>query len=164
MERWDRYNPEFTCGTLPGRHPDLLLRVLAQFDVENNPRYRAENGNTYCNVLVADALDALCVPPSHWWNGAELSANGLGAWFRKHGRTYGWTRADVDHARAAANAGRPVVAVWENPGGTGHVAMVLPTESGPLHIAQAGRHNLWDRPISEGFGEFADCVVFFAHP
>lgn len=147
-----------TCGSLC-RSPEHLRMVLAQFDVVSNPRYQPRAGATFCNIFVWDCTRALAAEIPHWLNGRELNANELVAWLYREGRHFDWWKVDAPEARAAADAGRPVVATWRNPVPTksGHVAMILPGG----RIAQAGARCLFDVPLVEGFGQLA--VEFWAH-
>lgn len=162
------------------RSPEALRQTLAQFDVEHDERYQRDSfgcKGTRCNTFCTDATRALeaeiphavdsCgrsvrtgTPGSH-----ELSAAGMIGWLRVYGSEEGWQPVSAPEARALANQGRPVVAAWENPhpGQSSHVAMLLPTPEGMAEprICQAGAANLWDRPLSHGFGNARPC--FFAH-
>jgi hypothetical protein len=144
--------------------------------VETDPRYvrgHAGHNETYCNILLWDLTLALGAPIPHWINpidgspvavlhGSETSANGVCDWLSKFGPSFGWNPADVTTAAANANKGCPTVVVWPNPGGIGHVAMVLPTVNPPpVHIAQAGAQNLFDVPVSRGFGTLP--VSYYVH-
>jgi hypothetical protein len=150
--------PKTTC--CPNcRSPSRLVEVLASLDVENSPRYRVRDTtgdgkpDTFCNIFVWDATRALGCELEHWWNGKELSANGLCDWLANVGTHYGWTEVSDFGAALAVVKGKPVVAAWRNPKGTGHVAMVLPPgEGGALRIAQAGKRNLFDVELTKGFG------------
>jgi len=153
------------------RSPDALRAVLAQFDVEANPRYRVRDTSgdgvedTFCNIFVWDATRALGCELDHYdENGRERSANGLALWLETCGPYQDWLQVDASTAGACAARGRPVVAVWRNPGkGPGHVAVLLPPHGAQLRIAQAGRSNLFDVPIVRGFGRLLAAVKFYAH-
>lgn len=164
IERWSH----------PGdRHPDLLDKVIDQFEVETSDRYRVRDTSgdgipdTFCNIFAWDVTRALCAEIPHWWRGRELSANGVHDWLVQHGRTYGWEEGRAVDAVRAANLGAPAVAVWRNPSGSGHIAVVRPslTPSEPMMLAQAGRQNLRRASIAQCFGTSRlHEVRFFTHP
>ncbi len=152
--------------------------VLDQFKVATNPRYtpnRQGKNETYCNVFVWDTTRALGaeVPiayddktgkPMTWdpkagvWKGSgyEHDANGMVDWLDKFGASNGWKKVTAEEAQKSANAGKPAIAAWKNPGGTGHVAMVRP-DGGPFDpakgpkIAQAGKTNFDQGWVKDGF-------------
>ena len=153
-------------------HPDdnterakQYLAVAAQFDVENNPRYvrgHAGGRETYCNIFMCDVLLALGLPPSHWVDpatgvpapvgkGIELNANACAKWFDDHGLAFEWMLCSEIQARKRATMGYPTVVVWANPGGIGHVAVVLPGTDF-THTAQAGADNFFNGNLRGGFG------------
>lgn len=155
---------EADVRNLPGKREGFIYRsVLSQFDVQHNPRYAPEGSKTWCNIFVWDCTRALGCEVPHWLNtdgnptkagqGNETTANLLHAWLRGHGKRFGWKPCTPLDAHEAVSRGEPVVAVWRNPSGPGHIAMVLPGPSGTLHIAQAGRSCLWDVPLAAGFGK-----------
>jgi hypothetical protein len=151
------------------RSQDRYREVLSQFNVKTNPRYTARPDaqgrlQTYCNIFVADATKALGCEIDHWWLGKELNANAVHDWLEKIGSSYGWIVCDGYRAVLAATQGHPAVVVWKNPqGGSGHVAMVLPSTGQEIRIAQAGRNNLFDAPLKDGFGNVAP-LKFYYHP
>lgn len=129
--------------------------MINQFAVGDNPRYARRNGNTYCNIYAWDVTRAMGAELPHWRRhdgtpaepferGAyEMNANGTARWLNEHGEQYGWRQVSAAEAQAHANRGGPAVAIRENPGGIGHVAVVRPgemTDRGPC-IAQAGSRN-----------------------
>lgn len=142
--------------SVPGdRSPYDLRRLLAQFDVERSARYQPTGSATFCNIYVWDATRALGCEIPHWLENPkrELNANAVCDWLEFVGPKAGWQRVAAQEAADRASAGYPVVAAWKNPGiGSGHVAMLLPSDGGELRIAQAGRKNLFDAPIANGFG------------
>lgn len=135
-----------------------------------HPRYQPELGETYCNIFAWDVANLLDVPLPHWvgqdgapcevGRGRELSANGLCLWLNTVGPSYGWAKAGAAEAWAAAQRGALVVATHENPGGHGHIAVVLP-HADALRVAQAGKRCFADGPIARGFG--SKPVAFFVH-
>ena len=154
------------------RSADMYNRVLDQFKVASNPRYRANQQGkkeTYCNIFVWDATRAMGAEIPHWVDkkgrpvpqgkGRELSANGAIRWLEKHGPRAGWHAVSADEAQALASQGKPVVATYKNPSGIGHIAMVRPGK-GPA-IAQAGAKNFNKGTVKDGFGNRR--VVYYAH-
>jgi cell wall-associated NlpC family hydrolase len=85
--------------------------------------------------------------------GLEMNANRMYGWLERR-----WEELDILEAIDAVKSGRVVVCAWHNPGGIGHVAMML--ENG--NIAQAGASCFVDRPIAAGFGKHQPS--FFAAP
>ncbi len=162
-------------STPAARSPARLLEVVAQFDVETTPRYRPvstpRGSTTWCNIFVWDATRALgaeiphCVDeagrPVPVGQGRELTANRTLRWLEAHGAADGWREADAAGAVEAARAGSPAVAIWHNPFGPGHVALVVPCEDDGVHIAQAGAACFSRRPLAHGFGDRP--ARFFVH-
>ncbi len=158
-------------GSVAERSLAKYREVLTQFNVQSAARYRATHSSTFCNIFVWDATSAMGCPIPHWYNletgnvtpvgqEQEMSANLMHDWLCLHGFKRGWEECDQPHAIAAASAGWPVVAVYRNPAGIGHVAMVLPGDTEP-HIVQAGRINFFDVPLHQGFGKLP--VRYFSH-
>jgi hypothetical protein len=148
-------DPPLTNSAAAGRDPNTYAQVINQFGVGENPRYARRNGNTYCNIFAWDVTRAMGAELPHWRRhdgtpaqpferGAyEMNANGTARWLEQHGDRYGWRRVSAEEAQSHANRGAPAVAIRENPGGIGHVAVVRPgemTDRGPC-IAQAGGRN-----------------------
>jgi hypothetical protein len=155
-------------------------RVLDQFKVATNPRYKKNQqgrNETYCNIFVEDATKAMgCQIPScyddktgkpgtfkkgKWEGGVEHNANGVVDWLNKFGPKNGWKKVSAEEAQKHANQGKPAVAAWKNNGGTGHVAMVRPDDApfdpkkGPT-IAQAGGGNFDKGSVASGFSGCAN--------
>lgn len=154
------------------RSAAVLVSVVEQFHVETCRRYAPGGGMTWCNVFVWDATRALGAELPHWvaadgrpckpGAGSELSANALAGWLQQHGPRLGWRPATHEQARHTASHGCPTVAIWPNPHGHGHVAIVLPSPGGaPLRIAQAGARNFSTGTLEQGFG--ARDVDFWFH-
>jgi hypothetical protein len=173
--------PDFTNGT-DNRNPVSYKQALAQFDVANNPRYtpRDVTGtghiDTFCNIFLWDGSRALGCEIPHFeffygkdsggkvfLTGREFNANAVAAWFATAAAPLaGWHEASVDDAAAHVNKGGPTVIIWNNPGGIGHVAWMLPSlVVGILRSAQAGGVNFFDDDYRKGFGNAA--VKFYVH-
>ena len=156
----------------------LYEAVISQFGVEKNPRYKQNqkgSGDTYCNIFAWDVTKAMGAEIPHWMDdhgnpvpvgkGREMDANGMVKWLQEHGQRNGWRKASAQQAQIMANNGCPAVAVRENFGGIGHVAMVRPglytEEQGP-RIAQAGARNFNDTSTKEGFVTL-DSIEYYVH-
>ncbi len=148
--------------------------ALDGLDVEHNPRYQPNQrgeGETYCNLFVADATASLGAPiPLYVLDeaGAKrwLDVEAMLRWLRQHPDR--WHAVPAGEAQRLANRGVPVVAVWSNPSGIGHMAMVRPGPEplagrGP-RIAQAGAASASDTDAAAGFGGEARLreLVYFA--
>lgn len=156
----------------PGqRSAQALNKVLDQFQVESNIRYRRTQSATYCNIFAWDCTRALGCEIPHWLlnnapassatSGAyEINTNATYNWLNAYGRQYGWYTVSAATAQQRANSGYPTVAIWKNPTGeSGHIAMVRPEGNGYAYsasrgpvIAQAGASNYNYATISLGFG------------
>ena len=152
------------------RSATYLLAVARQFDVQSAARYRGGGGAklTYCNIFAWDFTRGMTCEVPHWFtedgepaavgSGQEMTANMMLAWLLEHGPSRGWAGlARHRDATLFASLGWPTLALWRNPDGPGHVAVVLPSGN----IAQAGARNFFDEPLSHGFG--AKVPSFFTH-
>lgn len=160
------------------RAPWNLQSVVDSLQVSINPRYtpRDMNGDgkreTFCNIFLWDFTSAMGAEIPHWVDekgapckpgkGAELSANKTVDWILKHGKRFGWSEVTEKEARECARLGKPAVALWKNPKGIGHVAVVMPAREPSTLIAQAGSLCFSLGPITKGFGKASP--RFFAHP
>ncbi|WP_164012330.1 peptidoglycan-binding protein [Pyxidicoccus trucidator] len=157
-------------GDPKNRNADTYNQVINQFGVGSNPRYtpRDSSGDgvrdTFCNIFLWDVTRAMGAEIPHWVDtngnsvapgkGREMNANSTVDWMHKHGERNGWRKATPEEAQKMANAGHPSVALWKNPRGIGHVAVVRPgevTSQGPSS-AQAGGKNFNNKHIKDGFG------------
>ncbi len=164
VDAWKEAVPALT--NLPGARQALIyVDTLKQFDVVTNPRYAKNKlgfGETYCNIFMWDATLALGCEIPHWVDpfgnraavgkGKELNANASFDWLMGKGfNDQGWMLISEKTAVGRASYGFPTVVIWKNPGGIGHVALVMPS-TGPVKIAQAGGTNLFDADLVKGFG------------
>lgn len=151
----------FTNGS-DNRSPEAYEKVIAQFDVENHPRYQpgarvtGVERTTFCNIFNNDATKAMgCEWLRLEQRGAvyeELDANAMIEWLLHRGERHGWNLTDnMSEAIVAANQGRPTAVYWYNRGGIGHMGMVLPSNTG-VQIAQAGGSCFARAPLEAGFG------------
>lgn len=139
--------------------------VLDALPLLESPRYQPRAGLTFCNIYVWDATRLLGCEIPHWTDrkgiktpmgvGFEQTANDMADWLQEHGQRHGWGPCGPATAQLLASRGNPCVAVWRNPGGTGHIAMVRPGELHPdkgPRIAQAGKRNWRECHVLDGFG------------
>lgn len=167
------------------RSADLLERVVAQFDVEHNPRY-APDGATYCSTYAWDVTTAMGCPLP-WWvspstfdpakpgdrSARELGAmDGMGAtanawawWLPRHGDRHGWRHLAPETAQEWANMGKPVVGVLGVERGHGHIVVALPGEwtAGGPWCSQAGAVNHARTLATRCFGNKLDAVTWWGH-
>lgn len=149
--------------------------VLDALPLLESPRYQPRAGLTFCNIYVWDATCLLGCEVPHWvekWGtialpgrGREQTANDMADWLSDHGQKHGWGPCGPATAQLMASRGNPAVAVWRNPGGTGHIAMVRPGEFDPVKgpcIAQAGKRNFRTGHVLDGFGAGRP-VEYFVH-
>jgi hypothetical protein len=149
--------------------------VLDALPLLDSPRYQPRGGLTFCNIFVWDATLLLGCEIPHWvaekdgrraliGHGREQTANDMADWLSDHGQKNGWGPCGPATAQLMASRGNPAVAVWRNPGGAGHIAMVRPgelhPEKGPC-IAQAGKRNFRHGHVLDGFGHRN--VEYFVH-
>lgn len=133
-----------------------LLNIVDWLDVENSKRYKAGNGDTFCNVYASDyCMFAGAYLPRVWWTTKaiqklkkgenveikygdtvhELDANSLFKWFSDFGSQFYWQEMkpnghDFTEIQETANNGNVVTLVYKNPSGkSGHLLVVIP-ESG----------------------------------
>lgn len=175
---WEEVTPDIYNE--PGqRSASAYTGAVRQFDVVNNPRYVRGHAHlpgvskeTYCNVFLWDVTVAMRCEVAHWVDpatgvemprgkGVELTANGVCDWFATHALKFGWMTCSCAKAMERATQGFPTCVVWKNPGGIGHVAVVLPGTD-HCHIAQAGGTNFFDQPLVKGFGGIPN-LLFYTH-
>jgi hypothetical protein len=172
--------PECQVGTcavqtkFTNRSAEAYIAVLDALPLLDSPRYFPRAGLTFCNIFVWDATLLLGCEIPHWvtkigtkadaGEGREQTANDMAEWLSNYGQIYGWGPCGPATAQLMASRGNPAVAVWRNPGGTGHIAMVRPgelhPEKGPC-IAQAGKQNFRHGHVLDGFGHRN--VEYFVH-
>jgi hypothetical protein len=129
------------------RSPKAITRIVEFLDVTRTPRYQPRQDISCCTIFVSDVTRLLgceiCLDPSgakRWYN---RNANTMIQYIDKVGiPSEGWRRVSSrQEAQALANQGKPVVGMWRNPSGAGHMYMVVPGEldsSGYPLVAQAG--------------------------
>ena len=139
---------------LTTRTPQDILDAVAKIDPEHNPDLQpgANGGADWCNRFLYLVLKELGVyMPINTLANAEIEFMASSS---------DWTQLSQDDALAAALQGQVVVATYYNPGGHGHVALVLPID-GPMQIAQAGASTFNRGTLAHGFGSLP--VAFYAH-
>ncbi len=182
---WKPTDPAITSNA-NNRSAQLYSAVIAQFDVETNPRYAVNQkgtGDTYCNIFVWDVTSAMGAEIPHYYNaktgepmaygenGAnQMTANRIYSWLHNYGEQYGWYEVSAEQAQQLANEGHPVVTALCRSGSHGHVQVVCPSENGDYNeqkgvtIAQAGSNLRSYTYISSIYGEASlSKVSYFAH-
>ena len=146
------------------RTADLYKQVLNQFAAGHNPRYEPEEPSRLrAHIFVWDVTRAMNAELPHFVGARELSLAQTCDWLRQEAPMRGWRRADAEGAAAAANAGKPVVAVPRD-SSVRAIAMVRPGELGPdgrPRFAAAGLKRGNDLSTQEALGVFA--VEYFFH-
>lgn len=170
-QQWEYVTAPLTNGS-DNRSAQRLVAVIAQFDVEHNPRYqpvkeKQPDGSfalrTFCKTLVWDVTRALGCEVPHWFRGKETTANDLEAWFAGSGRTQGWRQVLGDEAMRLAQQGLPTLPYRRSATGPGHIGIVVPafpTDIG-VQVAQAGAVCFSHGSLDRGFGRVP--VKFFTH-
>lgn len=154
MNVWVR-DEQWLPVDVPAEHCGTVESVVAALSPSTSKRYQPRTGATWCNIFVWDVTRALKCEIPHWYNpatdkatsvghGIEMTANSMHDWLERR-----WTEATLDDAIEAVGRGHTVVAAWKNPGGIGHVAVLL----GNGCIAQAGASCFECGAISAGFGK-----------
>lgn len=115
-------------------------------------------GTTACNFFAHDVCHEL---------GAELPqlvAREQILWLNEQAlQRKAWSRCDAVEAQFAADQGALTLATWHNPKpfSHSHIAVVVPSHSDEIHIAQAGAHCFLNAPLYAGFGSYP--VRFFSY-
>ncbi|QRN93004.1 hypothetical protein JRI60_27765 [Archangium violaceum] len=146
------------------RSPDLYKQVINQFAAGHNPRYEAADAKQgRSHIFVWDVTRAMNAEIPHFVGPRELTVSQTCDWLRHEGTMRGWRRADVESAAAAADEGKPVVAVPKDssvrcigvvrPGGLG--------QDGRPRFAAAGLQRGNDLGTKEAFGVMA--LEYFVH-
>lgn len=152
------------------RSADQTLALVQLIDPEHNvslqPHDVTGDGKpeTFCNVFVRTLFSLMEaeIPP--------MLANQLYDWFRSdEGYQAGFRPISMSAAAPLAEAGLPVVGVWRNTAGHGHVVAVVPARDengkpipGALHSAQAGASNWNNRPLGRA-GVRPEAYSYYVH-
>jgi hypothetical protein len=146
------------------RTADLYKQVINQFAAGTNPRYEPEDPNRpRAHIFVWDVTRAMNAEIPHFVGPRELSLSQTCDWLRHEAPMRGWRRADAEGAAAAANAGKPAVAIPKD-SSVKALAMVRPGELGPdgrPRFAAAGIKRGNDLSVQEALGVMA--VEYFVH-
>lgn len=153
-------------STMKDRSPDLLEKVILQFDV-HAARYakRDIDGNgtvdTFCNFRTRDISRAMNCPLPE-----GLRANEMVTWLQTdRAKLLGWEEHDEHTAQRCADEGMFVVAAWANPNpkASGHIAPLMPARGEPgTFISNVGGTFFERGPLSRGFGDKRP--RFWVHP
>lgn len=150
------------------RSPDAVLALIAGMDVASNFAFAphvivmpdgTSKAVTWCNAYATCLTAAMgcAIPPK--------LANKQHAWLASEaGVAAGWKPCDRETARMRASMGFPVVAVWTNPTGPGHISVLVPppaTDPGRIYVSTAGRDNFVRAPLERSFGMLVP--EFFTH-
>ena len=140
------------------------IATLEALAVETNPRYQPNQrgeGETYCNLFVADAVVRLGGVLPLYLDAPDggrtwLDVAGMLAWLESPAGAQHWRAVGLAEAQRLANRGCPVLAIWRPAQGIGHIALVRPGPEpvgarGPL-IAHAGAKNAASTEAAIGFG------------
>lgn len=153
-------------STPQDRSPERLMAIIAEHHHRGVARYQSRDvtgdgvAETFCNLFAQDVAEAMSAPlPRH------MLANATVAWLDAEAirDASEWCAVDAHAAQMAANEGELALVGWVNPGGPGHLAVVVPSlgDAGTW-IAQAGRQNFTRAPLLSGFGTLP--VRFWIHP
>jgi hypothetical protein len=170
----DQWRPLKTLGVTsqPGeRNPHATATVLRQFGLATSARYQPRDGLTFCNIFSWDFTRAMGCEVPHWHGEGtarrELTANET-AKLMAMGAFPGWRECSPLAAWDHAAVGEPVLALWRNPAGPGHVAALEPRpHDGDWRrglVAQAGRVCGYEMPLASAFGAARlPLVEFYFH-
>lgn len=148
---------------------EVIDRVTAQPDVQAG--FPDANGNTnvtWCNRALDRMLFQLQGNNVKLLNDRGINWTNANSMVQNARRNL--TKVEPADAQAKANGGELIIACWLNPrGGSGHVALVCPTDRptptiGDIWIGQAGRVN-GQMSLSRGFtAENVSQVEFYEVP
>lgn len=154
---WLLWDPIRNAVLTVARTPQDIIDAVADIDPQHNPDLQPGtlgDGLTWCNKFMWLVLGELGVnipfAPTNANDQIEYLAQG----------NDGWQEVTRDDAQIAALNGNVAVATYFNPGGHGHLALVLPY-GGPMQIAQAGASNFNKGALASGFGNIQP--VFYVH-
>ncbi len=175
------------------RNHTALNAVLDQFAVEAEKRYQPGLFSTYCNIFAWDVTAAMNAEIPHWLNrktnmpyrynrkisysenarlAFEINVNTLYDWMRMNADVIGYRQVGEQEAKAAANNGKPAVAIWKNPeeGSSGHIVVLRPYDTNhggepeETYVAQAGRRPSNYIPLNKVFSkDKMQTLVFYVH-
>lgn len=125
-----------------------LDRIAEALGVDKAYCFQPRDGLTHCNDYVCCFVAALGAP----FAPAGTLANAQHTWLTD--TSHHWRQVDAVDAAKRADLGFPVVASWFNQtGGHGHIAVVMPASApGHLFVSAAGAKNFVCAPIENSFG------------
>lgn len=147
------------------RSGELLLAVIQQFAVGNNPRYEPEDGRSRGHIFVWDVSRAMHCEVPHFIGARELTIGQTVDWIRHEGPMRGWVRSSLDGALESAQAGLLVLALPKDVK-VKQIAVVRPEPSlapdmKPF-VASAGKARGNRQKLAEALGVHA--AEYFVHP
>lgn len=146
------------------RAPEVYRRVINQFAVGHNPRYRPDAPDRpRAHIFVWDVTRAMQAEVPHFWGIKELNLAQTCDWLRFEGPLRGWLPTDRLGAVNAAGKGMPVLAMPREIR-LKLIAVVRPGEldkDGRPKVAAAARQRGNSLTLLEALGVFA--VEFFYH-
>ena len=177
-QRYKDVTPHFINTGL--RNAQNYNKIIDQFNVETNKRYKISGKSTWCNIYAWDVMRAMNVPFSHWvYKGTPLTFNearklkGVDecnvskhlSWLNTYGTKYNWRKISASEAQKRANKGYPTLVLDSK--GT-HIAVVRPETStwkyksnNPI-ISQAGKYNVKYGYAKKYFGS-DKTLVYWTH-
>lgn len=165
-EQWTALTPP-ASEVRTVRSAENLLAATRALHVTEAKRYLPANGNTYCNIFMADATQLLDCSIAHRdASGNERTINQTILDLRA-GKYTGWSKVNANDAANRAQLGLPTVAVWLNPKGHGHVSVLVPRPLngivGHVYVTGAGAACREQCTIEGQFGTLTPQVEFFGH-
>ena len=147
----------------PYRSPENLRAAISAVDVEHAPDLQPDYGNkgwTHCNLAAERICERLGCPLPK-----GLLANQQAIWLHGIlGQEAGWAQCAESQGIELSRAGAPVVAIWFNPDGHGHVGVLTPAPAGSTEcfVAAAGASNHSFIRRTGTFGRHLP--LYFFHP
>lgn len=163
-------------GELP-RSADKTLAIAAALRFPDAPRYKpgTGGGETWCNLATVDFCAIARAPLPRMLNGNYIRANEFAALFKSGDVFPGWSAtgsiASASAVIALAAEGRPQIAVYQAPSGSGHIMPVvygppdakLPPSFSGVFVSGAGAYCAHRVPIEKCFGKYTAEVQFYAY-
>lgn len=165
-EQWNALKPPPEL-VVTARSADNLLAATRALHVTEAKRYLPANGNTFCNIFMADATQLMGCSISHRdAAGNERTINQTILDLRA-GKYAGWYKVAASDVANRAQFGLPTVAVWLNPKGHGHVSVAVPKPAngveGHIYVTGAGAACREQCTIEQQFGGYTPQVEYFGH-
>ena len=151
-------------STRENRSAERLLSIIAEHSFRGSARYTPRDvtgdgiADTWCNLYAQDVCEAMGVMLPR-----NTRANDLVRWLEFDSKQWDWEAVPAHVAQRMADEGQLALVVWHNPGGPGHIAVLVPSLGEPDYFcAQAGRTCFTRGTIAQAFG--GRVVSYFAHP